>query len=90
MSLFGHKGGFKQPSISLLAKYCTVLTLLLLGLAGMVDQALVEEGAAGRLLEEVHDGVVHRVTVLVEPSTGFIMSSLMNNYSNTLIKFYYK
>ena len=42
--------------------------LLLLGLAGMVHQALVEEGAAGGLLEEVHDGVVDGVAVLVQPA----------------------
>ena len=48
---------------------CTVLlAFLLLGLAGVVGQDLVEKGAAGGLLEEIDDRVVHRVAVLVQPS----------------------
>ena len=46
----------------------TILAFLLLGLAGVVGQDLVEEAAAGGLLEEVDDRVVHRVAVLVQPS----------------------
>ena len=42
----------------------------------MVDQDLVEKGAAGGLLEKVDDRVVHRVAVLVQPSKyGFINST---------------
>ena len=45
-----------------------VLAFLLFGLTGVVGQDLVEEAAAGGLLEEVDDRVVHRVAVLVKPS----------------------
>ena len=48
--------------------FISVLAFLLLGLAGVVGQDLVEEAAAGGLLEEVDDRVVHRVAVLVQPS----------------------
>ena len=57
-----------MPIFSLTDPSWPVLTLLLLRLSGVVHQALVEEGAAGGLLEEVHDGVVDGVAVLVQPA----------------------
>ena len=57
-----------------------VLAFLLLGLAGVVDQDLVEKGAAGGLLEEIDDRVVHRVAVLVQPSKYGLINTRPSPY----------
>ena len=55
--------------------------LLLLGLTGVVGVDLAHQGTGLRLLEQVDDGVVDGVAVLVEPTSDVVGHSagIVNN-----------